>query len=992
MDFLRMVLVSPDGTVSELNNYFDIRPGTENIGRQVPSHPSFIVDPPGSIAATDNLVYTFSTNRHWGERYEVQTVIDPVTGNPFRTGFAQTGGSAVKQGWELHFENFSDEEFTINSLEVIWHGSALQAGSQRVQGAVGIDSGRFGVGAKDGYFNFDRYDQFLSNSDGDYIDLDMDGRRDYNDANANRNQDPGEDFTEPISIDFNEIHRIADPYQERFVENVIVTATRVSDGVEVAQFLTGADGNFYFDLVPDEYIISVIDPLGRLPMDEQGVPAGTLSHYRQEWHITPDWFYVPLVDNSNPQDFRVEVNPQGVPVPFGQFLESGVKNLNFLLDPGPLPADEVVVTGRVFADLAGDGVFNGDDVGAPSFVVYADTNENGQFDLTDVNVTTDADGNYNLVIPTFDPNRYLIGAIAPNTLWEQTTPSGDGFHFVLGGPGDVLTGIGFGFQPLDGTIGSNTPGSILGAVFLEQFHHTPDGDVPVGVAGQRDPFEAGVAGLRVFDDADSSSDWNPGEAFAITADNGAYFLDNVGPGPVRVTVELPETLGITLPSVPFRTIVLDSGAVETNVLFGVRDFGTADWGDLAGYPTLESENGPRHTVVPGFQLGANIDGELDGQPTANADGDDAVMGDEDGVTIISNGGLLQPGANTLRVVVNGVGGYLNGWIDWNNNGSWDDPGDRVFDDLDLNPGTYDLVVNSPVGMAGGPLAARFRWGSANISYVGADPNFGEVEDYRLANSLQPVLVYAPGDYDRSGLVDQADFALWKETYGTSDLRADGNNDGQVNSADYTVWRNNNGAQASYGAGATIETQSLLPSASSASILDPAAAQAAAYARTLAVVGDLAAPQHYGPNAEATTRLLAAGAVPMTIGVGDGTQTLYYFPSTTATDSTSQPIDTLAPAQNFLHANRLENLASFRVDAQVAPRTFLGRHAVRPVVAEAADDALRLLETTWSTYASDRDSTPTDILTLCDSATDEEQDAVALAVAALFGDEGGLNVL
>jgi hypothetical protein len=46
-----------------------------------------------------------------------------------------------------------------------------------------------------------------------------------------------------------------------------------------------------------------------------------------------------------------------------------------------------------------------------------------------------------------------------------------------------------------------------------------------------------------------------------------------------------------------------------------------------------------------------------------------------------------------------------------------------------------------------------------------------------------------GDFTFNGVVDGADFLLWKRTYGSAlDLQADGSKNGKVDAADYTVWR------------------------------------------------------------------------------------------------------------------------------------------------------------------------------------------------------------
>ncbi len=53
----------------------------------------------------------------------------------------------------------------------------------------------------------------------------------------------------------------------------------------------------------------------------------------------------------------------------------------------------------------------------------------------------------------------------------------------------------------------------------------------------------------------------------------------------------------------------------------------------------------------------------------------------------------------------------------------------------------------------------------------------------------------PGDYDLSGAVDQADYAVWKQSFGQTGqgLAADGNGDNVVDAADYSVWRDNLGS-------------------------------------------------------------------------------------------------------------------------------------------------------------------------------------------------------
>src|SRR5690606_24104733 len=124
-----------------------------------------------------------------------------------------------------------------------------------------------------------------------------------------------------------------------------------------------------------------------------------------------------------------------------------------------------------------------------------------------------------------------------------------------------------------------------------------------------------------------------------------------------------------------------------------------DFGDAPdGYRTSLEFDGARHGM-PGYDeasstalvmLGALIDAEEDGQPSSGADGDDVDgLDDEDGVafnpdlgyaTNVLRTGLdpvsLQPIENTL-VVEASAEGFVSVWVDWNQDGDFDDAGEQV---------------------------------------------------------------------------------------------------------------------------------------------------------------------------------------------------------------------------------------------------------------------------------------------------------------------------
>ncbi len=171
------------------------------------------------------------------------------------------------------------------------------------------------------------------------------------------------------------------------------------------------------------------------------------------------------------------------------------------------------------------------------------------------------------------------------------------------------------------------------------------------------------------------------------------------------------------------------------VLNGPEQPPEMDFGDAPDptYPTMLASNGAHHMISNLF-LGAQVDGEPDGQPDAAATGDDlANLDDEDGVVFTS---ALKPGqTTTVDVTASGVG-LLDAWIDFNASGSWE-ASETIFNSLALIPGVNNLSFVVPAtAMENTVTYARFRFSSMGglapdgILPTGVVPD-GEVEDYQV---------------------------------------------------------------------------------------------------------------------------------------------------------------------------------------------------------------------------------------------------------------------
>jgi len=820
LDHLRLWLTSPDGTQSELGNTYkdpSFIPFSSQVQNQLPTgNPAGGIDPDGGT-----FVWTFSTNRSWGESTNSSAIIDPVTGEPVVVkDFFGTPQAPVFRNWELHVENWSNSAFGLSGIEVIWHGKPIGLSANltlpdgtaygnvdpnwdvpratRVQGIVGIDTNG------DEKFNYTRSVQTVVDSDGDPDTIrmgDVQRRLDFNDVNGNG-------IYEPELGDSSNL--------EPFAANILVEAYRinpttgVADLTPTARFLTGADGNYYFDLDPTfEYEIRITDPLNRPKLEDIDTPSQYLQHYKQVWRITPDWFFAadrdnPLVPGNNPGEVffgMSDANGDGImtasPLPFldvGAPVPSNVRNINFLLKQDVV-AQQFDVQGTVYSDINGNGIFDGDDAPLAGVFVYQDVNRNGVADSGEQRVQTDANGKYVITIPASHKDTYVVGVIRPTNEWLFTDPGKDGVESVFAGPGSPTQNVNFFLDPPGnpqppGGVGL---GSIQGVIYTD-----------LNANGVRDPGDNGIPNIRVYIDANENGAWDSAtEDSVLTQSNGSFSFGNVTPGLIRIDIVIPNentpnaVYTITAPPAGYREVLLGAGGNVLGVNFGLKNNADKDWGDLPeSYGTTAASNGPRHFVVHGFQLGGSVDGEVNGIPTPGASGEGLVGDDDNGVVIVSNGGILKQGVNTLRVTVQGVGGLLTGWMDFNYDGHFDESerltwslnGNNLGGEADINPGTYDMQITIPASTTDGAIAARFRWGEPGLSFLGPAA-IGEVEDYIFGVN------FLFGDYNHNGQVDNADFNVWRSTLGqsvTPFTGADGNGDGVVNQADYDVWRANYG--------------------------------------------------------------------------------------------------------------------------------------------------------------------------------------------------------
>ncbi|NRB39060.1 MAG: LruC domain-containing protein [Pseudomonadales bacterium] len=151
-----------------------------------------------------------------------------------------------------------------------------------------------------------------------------------------------------------------------------------------------------------------------------------------------------------------------------------------------------------------------------------------------------------------------------------------------------------------------------------------------------------------------------------------------------------------------------------------------DFGDAPeSYGTSMASSGARH-ALSSLYLGSKVDGESTAYVHPLSDDNSDGSDDDDGIIFIS--GFAVEETSFIQIQASATGGYLNAWIDWDADGSFD-ADEKIASAIPLTDGYNMLNVTVPVWANIGDTWARFRISTkADILPIGGVGN-GEVEDY-----------------------------------------------------------------------------------------------------------------------------------------------------------------------------------------------------------------------------------------------------------------------
>ena len=187
----------------------------------------------------------------------------------------------------------------------------------------------------------------------------------------------------------------------------------------------------------------------------------------------------------------------------------------------------------------------------------------------------------------------------------------------------------------------------------------------------------------------------------------------------------------------------------------VDDVPQIDFGDApASYQTSLADNGARHgRADENLYLGSGVDFETQAYMSPVSD-ESVNESDEDGISFITTVEAGKPAI--VRAEANGSG-FLNGWIDFNRNGQFENS-EQVISDEAISNQSRNFVFNAPNDLVPGATWSRFRLSASTGTGIGGGVPAGEVEDHEITlTSLSATTLYYPS---ANGFVTLAYEDLW----------------------------------------------------------------------------------------------------------------------------------------------------------------------------------------------------------------------------------------
>ncbi|MGB1250198.1 MAG: SdrD B-like domain-containing protein [Candidatus Promineifilaceae bacterium] len=248
--------------------------------------------------------------------------------------------------------------------------------------------------------------------------------------------------------------------------------------------------------------------------------------------------------------------------------------------------------------------------------------------------------------------------------------------------------------------------------------------------------ESGFAGATVT----LSDNRHPDAPLAQTQTDslGRYRFDSLLPGTYQVSVQPPidSTPSHDIDGTPdgvTSALLLEGGAEIEGVNFGFRPNQNTptDYSDAPG-----SYQSASHPIDTQLHLGFSVDGDSAAQPSLSAETDDNDgNNDDDGVLFYNPANDIQQVKITLLNQVTARPAYLSGWIDFNQDGDFDDADEQITVDRVVASSAerqqITLDYQTPNNARAGATFARFRLSTTpKLTFAGAAAD-GEVEDYQI---------------------------------------------------------------------------------------------------------------------------------------------------------------------------------------------------------------------------------------------------------------------